>query len=52
MCVNHYHFCELCSRITIIRRDIGLIYSLLTAQCVDLSLLIDYRTFFKDVIYL
>ena len=35
---------------TIIRPDIGLIYSLLTAKCIDLSLLIDYSTYFKDVI--
>ena len=37
---------------TIIRRDIGLIYSLLPAiaNCIDLSLLIDYSTYFKDVI--
>ena len=36
---------------TIIRPDIGLIYSLLTtiAKCIDLSLLIDYSTYFKDV---
>ena len=37
---------------TIIRPDIGLIYSLLTAKCIDLSLLIDYSTYFKDVILL
>ena len=35
---------------TIIRLDIGLIYSLLTAKCIDSSLLIDYSTYFKDVI--
>ena len=35
---------------TIIRPDIGLIYSLLTSKCFDLSLLIDYSTYFKDVI--
>ena len=37
---------------TIIRPDIGLIYSLLTAiaKFIDLSLLIDYSTYFKDVI--
>ena len=33
---------------TIIRPDIGLIYSLLTAKCIDLSLLIDYRTVFQE----
>ena len=35
-----------------LRPDIGLIYSLLTAKCIDfnLSLLIDYSTYFKDVI--
>ena len=35
---------------TIIRPDIDLIYSLLTAKYIDLSLFIDYGTFFKDVI--
>ena len=37
---------------TIIRPDIGLIYSLLTAiaKCIELSLLIDYSTYVKDVI--
>ena len=35
---------------TIIRPDIGLIYSLLTAKCIDLSLLINYSTYYKDVI--
>ena len=35
---------------TIIRLDISLIYSLLTAKCIDLSLLIDYSANFKDVI--
>ena len=35
---------------TIISPDIGLIYSLLAAKCIDLSLLIDYSTNFKDVI--
>ena len=35
---------------TIIRLDIGVIYSLLTAECIDLPLLIDYSTNFKDVI--
>ena len=30
--------------------NIGLIYSLLTAKCIDSSLLIDYSTYFKDVI--
>ena len=34
---------------TIIRPDIGIIYSLLTAKCIDLSLLIDYNTYFKNV---
>ena len=29
---------------------IGLIYSLLKVKCIDLSLLIDYNTYFKDVI--
>ena len=29
----------------------SLIYSLLTAKCIDLPLLIDYSTFFKDVIH-
>ena len=33
---------------TIIRSDIGLIYSF--AKYIDLSLLIDYSTYFKDVI--
>ena len=35
-----------------LRPDIGLIYSLLTAivKRIDLSLLIDYSTYFKDVI--
>ena len=28
----------------------SLIYSLLKAKCIDLSLLIDYSTYFKDVI--
>ena len=35
---------------TIIQPNIGLIYSLLTAKCIDSSLLIDYSTYFKDVI--
>ena len=35
---------------TIIGPDISLIYSLLTAKCIDLSLLIDYSTYFRDVI--
>ena len=35
---------------TIIRLDIGIIYSLLTAEFIDLPLLIDYSTNFKDVI--
>ena len=33
---------------TIIRREIGLIYSF--SKYIDLSLLIDYSTYFKDVI--
>ena len=33
---------------TIIRPEIGLIYSF--AKYIDLSLLIDYSTYFKDVI--
>ena len=41
---------ELWSRMTITRPDIGLIDSLLTAKCSDLSLLIDYIMYFKDVI--
>ena len=28
--------------------DIGLIYGLLNAKCIDLSLLIDYSTYFKE----
>ena len=39
-----------CTRMTIIRPDIDLIYRLLTAKYIDLSLFIDYSTFFKDVI--
>ena len=35
---------------TIIRPDIGLIYSFLTAECIDLSLIIDYSMYFKDII--
>ena len=35
---------------TIILPDIGLIYSLLSAKCIDLSLLIDYSRYFKEVI--
>ena len=35
---------------TTIRPDIGLIYSLLTPKCINLSLLIDYNTYFNDVI--
>ena len=35
---------------TIIRPDISLIYSLLTAKCIDLSLLIDSSSYFKNVI--
>ena len=35
---------------TILRPDIGLTYSLLTAKCIHLCLLIDYSTYFKDVI--
>ena len=34
---------------TIIRPDIGLIYSFLTAECIDLSLIIDYSMYFKDL---
>ena len=30
--------------------DTGLIYSLLTAKSIDLSLLIDYSTYSKDII--
>ena len=35
---------------TIIQPDIGLTFSLLTAiaKCIELSLLIDYSTYFKD----
>ena len=33
-----------------VRPDIGLIYSLLTAKCIDLSQLIDYSMDFKDLI--
>ena len=40
---------ELSSQMTIIRPDIGVIYSLLTAKCIDLSLLMDYSTSFKNV---
>ena len=32
------------------RPGTSLIYSLLTAKCIDLSLLIDYRLYFKDII--
>ena len=39
-----------CTRMTIIRPDIDLICRLLTAKYIDLSLFIDYSTFFKDVI--
>ena len=35
---------------TIIRPDISLIYSLLTTKCIDLFLLIDYSSYFKNVI--
>ena len=35
---------------TIILPDIGLIYNLLTAKCIDLSLLINYSRYFKDLI--
>ena len=35
---------------TILQMDIGLIYSLLAAKCIDLNSLIDYSTYFKDVI--
>ena len=31
-------------------KTLGIIYSLSTAKCIDLPLLIDYSTFFKDVI--
>ena len=31
-------------------KTLGLIYSLLKAKCIDISLLIDYSTYFKDVI--
>ena len=34
---------------TIIPSDIRLIYSFLTAKCIDLSLIIDYSTSFKDI---
>ena len=30
--------------------SVHVIYSLLTAECIDLSLLIDYRSYFKDII--
>ena len=36
--------------IIIIQLDIGLILSLLTAKCIDLSVLIDYSMYVKDVI--
>ena len=39
-----------CTWMTIIRPDIDLIYSLLTAKYIDLSLFIDYSTFSKNVI--
>ena len=32
---------------TIIRPDIGLIYSLLTVKCIDLLLIIDFSAYFK-----
>ena len=35
---------------TIVRLDVGLIYSLLTAKFIDLSLLIDYSMYLKDII--
>ena len=35
---------------TTILPDIDVIYSLLTAKCIDFSLLIDYSTYFKDII--
>ena len=35
---------------TIIWPDVGLIYSLLTAKCIDLSLLVNYSTYFRDLI--
>ena len=37
--------CALC-------KTFGLIYSLLTAKCIDLSLLIDYSTYFKEIQYI
>ena len=43
-------FGQLSLRMTIIQLDMSLIYSLLTAKCIDLSVLIDYSTYFKDVI--
>ena len=30
------------------QQDIGLMYSLLTAKCIDLSLLIDYSTYLRS----
>ena len=36
-------YCSLCE-------TFSLIYSLLTAKCIDLSLFIDHSTYFKDVI--
>ena len=36
-------YCSLCE-------TFSLIYSLLTANCIDLSLFIDHRTYFNDVI--
>ena len=56
MFVNDEHstvtrlFGQLSLRMTIIQLDMSLIYSLLTAKCIDLSVLIDYSTYFKDVI--
>ena len=35
---------------TITPPNIGIIYSVLTAKCIDLSFFIDYSTYFKDVI--
>ena len=48
--VQDFRWTLIADDMTIIRPDIGLIYSLLTAKCTDLSLLIDYSTYFKDVI--
>ena len=35
---------------TIIWPDIGQVYSFLTAKCIDLSLIINYSMYFKDII--